>query len=102
VLLGKYEKNSAFAYAGSQTVAGKTIKFVSILPKNDPDVAKVILGIDTKTMKLHSFTEEGRNGTRSTVTMLSYETNKGLTANDVEFKRSNYPANYEYIAPKVK
>jgi len=102
VLLGKYEKNSAFAWAGSQTVAGKTIKFVSILPKNDPDVAKVILGIDTKTMKLHSFTEEGRNGTRSTVTMLSYETNKGLTANDVEFKRSNYPANYEYIAPKVK
>jgi len=102
VLLGKYEKNSAFAYAGSQTVAGKTIKFVSIVPKNDPDVAKVILGVDTKTLKLYSFSEEGKNGTKSTVTMLSYETNKGLTANDVEFKRSNYPANYEYIAPKVK
>lgn len=102
VLLGKYEKNSAFAWAGTESVAGRTIKYVSMIPKNDPDVAKVILGVDAKTLKLYSFTEESKNGTRSTVTMLSYETNKGLMANDVEFKRSNYPANYEYIAPKVQ
>jgi len=102
VLLGKYEKNSAFAWAGTETIAGKTIKLVSMIPKNDPDVAKVILGVDAKTLKLYSFSEEGKNGTKSTVTMLSYETNKGLTANDVEFKRSNYPATYEYIAPKAQ
>lgn len=102
VLLGKYEKSSSFAWAGTESVAGRTIKYVSMLPKNDPDVAKVTLGVDTKTLKLYSFTEEAKNGTKSTVTMLSYETNKGLTANDVEFKRSNYPANYEYIAPKVQ
>jgi hypothetical protein len=102
VLLGKYEKNSAFAWAGTETIAGKTIKLVSMIPKNDPDVVKVILGVDAKTLKLYSFSEEGKNGTKSTVTMLSYETNKGLTANDVEFKRSNYPATYEYIAPKAQ
>lgn len=102
VLLGKYEKNSAFAWAGTVTIAGKTIKLVSMIPKNDPEVAKVILGIDAKTLKLYSFAEEAKNGTKSTITMLSYETNKGLTANDVEFKRSNYPANYEYIAPKAQ
>lgn len=102
VLLSQYEKSSSFAWAGTQTVAGRSIKLVSMVPKNDPDVAKVILGVDAKTLKLYSYTEEGKNGTKSTLTMVAYETNKGLTANDVEFKRSNYPANYEYIAPKTK
>jgi len=102
VLLSQYEKSSSFAWAGTQTVAGRSIKLVSMVPKNDPDVAKVILGVDAKTLKLYSYTEEGKNGTKSTITMIAYETNKGLTANDVEFKRSNYPANYEYIAPKTK
>ncbi|MBM3434264.1 MAG: outer membrane lipoprotein carrier protein LolA [Bacteroidetes bacterium] len=102
VLLSQYEKSSSFAWAGTQTVAGRSIKMVSMVPKNDPDVAKVILGVDAKTLKLYSYTEEGKNGTKSKITMVAYETNKGLTANDVEFKRSNYPANYEYIAPKTK
>ena len=102
VLLSQYEKSSSFAWAGTQTVAGRSIKLVSMVPKNDPDVAKVILGVDAKTLKLYSYTEEGKNGTKSTITMIAYETNKGLTANDVEFKRSNYPANYEYIATKTK
>lgn len=102
VLLSQYEKSSSFAWAGTQTVAGRSIKLVSMVPKNDPDVAKVILGVDAKTLKLYSYTEEGKNGTKSTITMIAYETNKGLTTNDVEFKRSNYPANYEYIAPKTK
>ncbi|MFM8565648.1 MAG: LolA family protein [Bacteroidota bacterium] len=102
VLLSQYEKSSSFAWAGTQTVAGRSIKLVSMVPKNDPDVAKVILGVDAKTLKLYSYTEEGKNGTKSTITMVAYDTNKGLTANDLEFKRSNYPANYEYIAPKTK
>jgi hypothetical protein len=102
VLLSQYEKSSSFAWAGTQTVSGRSIKFVSMVPKNDPDVAKVTLGIDAKTLKLYSYTEEGKSGTKSTITMVAYETNKGLTANDVEFKRSNYPASYEYIAPKTK
>jgi len=34
--------------------------------------------------------------------LLAYETNQGLKAKDVEFVRSNYPASYEYIAPKTK
>ncbi len=102
VLLSQYEKSSSFAWAGTQTVSGRSIKYVSMVPKNDPDVAKVTLGIDTKTLKLYSYAEEGKNGTKSTITMVAYETNKGLTANDVEFKRSNYPASYEYIAPKTK
>lgn len=102
VLLSQYEKSSSFAWAGTQTINGRTIKYVSMIPKNDPDVTKVTLGIDAKTLKLYSYAEEGANGTRSTITLLAYQTNLGLSANDVAFKRSNYPANYEYIAPKSK
>lgn len=102
VLLSQYEKSSSFAWAGSKTISGRTIKYVSMVPKNDPDVAKVTLGVDAKTLKLYSFSEEGKNGTTSTITLLTYETNQGLTAKDVEFVRSNYPASYEYIAPKSK
>jgi hypothetical protein len=102
VLLSQYEKSSSFAWAGTKTINGRTIKYVSMIPKNDPDVAKVTLGIDSKTLKLYSFAEEGKTGTTSTITLLAYETNQGLKAKDVEFVRSNYPASYEYIAPKTK
>ena len=102
VLLSQYEKSSSFAWAGTKTINGRTIKYVSMVPKNDPDVAKVTLGIDSKTLKLYSFAEEGKTGTTSTITLLAYETNQGLKAKDVEFVRSNYPASYEYIAPKTK
>jgi hypothetical protein len=102
VLLSQYEKSSSFAWSGTKTINGRTIKYVSMVPKNDPDVVKVTLGIDAKTLKLYSFAEEGKNGTMSTITLLAYETNKGLKAKDVEFVRSNYPASYEYIAPKTK
>ena len=102
VLLSQYEKSSSFAWAGTKTINGRTIKYVSMIPKNDPDVAKVTLGIDSKTLKLYSFAEEGKSGTTSTITLLAYETNQGLKAKDVEFVRSNYPASYEYIAPKTK
>jgi hypothetical protein len=102
VLLSQYEKSSSFAWAGTKTINGRTIKYVSMIPKNDPDVAKVTLGIDSKTLKLYSYAEEGKSGTTSTITLLAYETNQGLKAKDVEFVRSNYPASYEYIAPKTK
>ena len=102
VLLSQYEKSSSFAWAGTKTINGRSIKYVSMVPKNDPDVAKVTLGIDAKTLKLCSYAEEGKNGTMSTITLLAYETNQGLKAKDVEFVRSNYPATYEYIAPKTK
>ncbi|MGA0818826.1 MAG: LolA family protein, partial [Schleiferiaceae bacterium] len=87
VLLSQYEKSSSFAWAGTKTVNGRTIKYVSMVPKNDPDVAKVVLGVDAKTLKLYSFSEEGKNGTTSTITLLTYETNLGLKAKDVEFAR---------------
>ena len=102
VLLSQYEKSSSFAWAGTKTINGRSIKYVSMIPKNDPDVAKVTVGIDAKTLKLYSYAEEGKNGTMSTITLLAYETNQGLKAKDVEFVRSNYPATYEYIAPKTK
>ena len=102
VLLSQYEKSSSFAWAGTKTINGRSIKYVSMIPKNDPDVAKVTVGIDAKTLKLYSYAEEGKNGTTSTITLLAYETNQGLKAKDVEFVRSNYPATYEYIAPKTK
>ena len=102
VLLSQYEKSSSFAWAGTKTINGRSIKYISMVPKNDPDVAKVTMGIDAKTLKLYSYAEEGKNGTTSTITLLAYETNQGLKAKDVEFVRSNYPATYEYIAPKTK
>ena len=84
VLLSQYEKSSSFAWAGTKTINGRSIKYVSMVPKNDPDVAKVTLGIDAKTLKLYSYAEEGKNGTTSTITLLAYETNQGLKAKDVE------------------
>jgi hypothetical protein len=102
VLLSQYETSSSFEWAGTKTINGRTIKYVSMVPNKDPDVAKVVLGVDAKTLKLYSFSEEGKNGTTSTITLLAYETNQGLKVKDVEFVRSNYPASYEYIAPKTK
>jgi hypothetical protein len=100
-LLAKYETGSNFAWAGTATVKGKTIKYVRMKPKASEEVREIVIGIDVSTKRLYSYQEFGLNDVITTITVDTYAVNGGVSKAKVLFNRANYPG-YTVVEPKSK
>ena len=99
-LVKKYETGSNFQWAGEETVAGGTkVVYIRMKPKNNVDVRDVVLGINLRTKRIHSYQEYGTNDVTTTLRILQYDVNQGVTEQKVTFNKSKYPG-YDYMAPK--
>jgi hypothetical protein len=99
-LVKKYETGSNFQWAGEETVAGGTkVVYIRMKPKNNVDVRDVVLGINLRTKRIHSYQEYGTNDVTTTLKILQYDVNQGVTEQKVTFNKSKYPG-YDYMAPK--
>ena len=98
-ILKKYETGSNFQWAGEETVSnGTKIVYIRMKPKDNSEVRDIILGINTRTNRIHSYQEFGINDVITTLKILRYEVNTGAKVTDVTFSRSKYPG-FDYIAP---
>ncbi len=99
-LVKKYESGSNFQWAGEETVAnGVKIVYIRMKPKDNVDVRDVVLGINMRTKRLHSYQEFGTNDVTTTLRIVQYDVNQGITLQNVTFNKSKYPG-YDYVAPK--
>jgi outer membrane lipoprotein-sorting protein len=99
-ILKKYETGSNFQWAGEETVAGGTkVVYIRMKPKNNVDVRDVVLGINMRTKRIHSYQEFGTNDVITTLRIVQYDVNQGVNVSKVTFNKANYPG-YDYIAPK--
>ena len=99
-LVKKYETGSNFQWAGEETVAnGVKIVYIRMKPKNNVDVRYVVLGINMRTKRIHSYQEFGTNDVTTTLRIVQYDVNQGVTLQKVTFNKSKYPG-YDYVAPK--
>ena len=99
-LVKKYETGSNFQWAGEETVAGGTkVVYVRMKPKDNEDVRDIVIGINVRTKRIHSYQEFGLNDVTTTLRILQYEVNQGITSQSVTFNRAQYP-DFDYIAPK--
>lgn len=89
--------NKGFKYSIDiiQTVKGKKIQYVKLIPISSKDERKeVLVGIDTKTNLIYNTISTNKNGSRVTLTVNSFKSNQALPKNQFTFNASKYPNYY--------
>lgn len=78
-----------------QDVKGRKIQYIKLVPINAKDQRKeVLLGIDSQTKNIYNVIEIGKNGTKTTITVISFKANQPLSKNQFTFVASKYPKYY--------
>ncbi len=89
--------NSGYKYTWDivQNVKGRKIQYVKLVPTSAKDKRKeILLGIDQQTKNIYTVIEVGKNGTKTTLTVLSFKTNQNLPKNQFAFEQAKYPKYY--------
>lgn len=98
-ILDKYTSGSDFKFLKKKQFGEtKIVQFIELIPKNQEDILKVILGIELNSKKVHSYHEYGKNDVITKVELFDYKVNQGKDVDQVKFDRNKYP-DYDYIAP---
>lgn len=89
--------NSGYKYTWDivQNIKGRKIQYVKLVPTSVKDKRKeILLGIDQQTKNIYTVIEVGKNGTKTTLTVLSFKTNQALPKNQFTFEQAKYPKYY--------
>jgi outer membrane lipoprotein-sorting protein len=89
--------NSGYKYTWDikQSVKGRQIQYVKLVPTSAKDQRKeILLGIDIQTKNIYNLIEIGKNGTKTTLTVNSFKINQPLSKNQFTFEASKYPKYY--------
>lgn len=90
-----FQKGFTFKMDIVQTIKGKKIQYVKLIPTNVKDQRKeILIGIDTKNKQIYNLIETGKNGTRTTLTVSSFKVNQKLNPSIFTFNKAKYPNYY--------
>jgi outer membrane lipoprotein-sorting protein len=94
-LLNFYKEGYDYQWDIQQSVFGRPIQFVKLIPSSEnQDVNYLLLGIDLNRKSIYRLIEIGKNGTRTTLTLSNEATNTTLSENFFTFDASAYPDYY--------
>jgi outer membrane lipoprotein-sorting protein len=94
-MLTFYNKGYSYTWDISQTVKGRSIQYIKLVPTTAKDQRKqILLGIDTKAKQIYNLIEVGKNGTKTTLTVVSFKTNQKLPESQFKFDKTKYPNYY--------
>ncbi|MEM1002202.1 MAG: outer membrane lipoprotein carrier protein LolA [Bacteroidota bacterium] len=98
-MLSFYQEGYTFNKDIVQNVKGRKIQYVKLTPMDtNSEVEQVLLGIDATTKHIYNLIEIGKNGTKTTLTVNSFQTNQPLSATLFTFDESKYP---DYFINKI-
>jgi outer membrane lipoprotein-sorting protein len=94
-MLTFYNKGYSYTWDILQTVKGRNIQYIKLIPTKTKDQRKqILLGIDTKAKQIYTLIEVGKNGTKTTLTVVSFKSNQKLTESQFKFDKTKYPNYY--------
>ncbi|MBA5791441.1 outer membrane lipoprotein carrier protein LolA [Flavobacterium sp. xlx-214] len=93
-LLTFYKSGYKYVWGKSQTIGGKNIQIIKLVPNKNQGVKEILLGIDTKSKQIYNRTDVFSNGSKSVITVKSFTTNQTLSKNHFTFTKSKYPNYY--------
>ena len=98
-MLSFYEEGFTYKMDIVQSIKGRKIQYVKLTPMDtNSEVEQVLLGIDATTKHIYNLIEIGKNGTRTTLTVNSFQTNQPLSDTLFTFDESKYP---DYFINKI-
>lgn len=93
-ILSFYKKGYTYVWDKKQTIGGKSIQYIKLIPTNKNGVKEIFLGIDTKNKTIYNRTDVNKNGSKTIITLKSFKTNQALSKNLFTFAKSKYPNYY--------
>jgi outer membrane lipoprotein-sorting protein len=94
-MLSFYEDGFTYNMDIVQNIKGRKIQYVKLNPiTSDTEIKNILLGIDIQTKHIYNLIEIGNNGTRTTLTVNSFKTNKQLSKSLFTFDESKYKDYY--------
>lgn len=94
-MLTFFNKGFKYAWDIPQTIKGKKIQYIKLIPISSKDDRKEILvGVDVAANHIYNTISIGKNGSRVTLTVNSFKTNQALPKNQFTFVKSKYPNYY--------
>ena len=81
-----------------QTIQGRKIQFVKLIPiDTNSEIKSILLGVDAETKHIYRLIETGKNGTKTTITVNSFKTNQPLSKTLFTFDEAKYKKEGYYI-----
>ncbi|MDG4717141.1 MULTISPECIES: LolA family protein [Winogradskyella] len=90
-MLSFYEDGYTYKMDIIQNVKGRKIQYVKLSPMDtDSEIKHVLLGIDATTKHIYNLIEVGKNGTKTTLTVNSFQTDQPISKTLFTFDESKY------------
>lgn len=94
-LMSFFESGYTYKLDIVQDKFGRKIQYIKLSPMDsNSEIKYALLGVDTKTKHIYNLIELGKNGTRTTITVLEFETNTPLPRAFFNFDSSKYSDYY--------
>ncbi|MDN3493001.1 LolA family protein [Winogradskyella bathintestinalis] len=98
-MLSFYEDGYSYKMDIVQTVKGRKIQYVKLIPiDTNSEIKHVLLGIDATTKHIYNLIEVGKNGTKTTLTVNSFQTDEPISKTLFTFDKSKYS---DYFINKI-
>lgn len=97
-MLTFYEKGYTYKMDIAQTVKGRKIQFVKLIPiDSKAEIKDILLGIDAQTKHIYKLIQTDANGTKYTLTVNSFKTNQPISKAMFTFDEAKYTKDGYYI-----
>ena len=94
-MLSFYEDGYTYQMDIIQNVKGRKIQYVKLSPMDtNSEIKHVLLGIDATTKHIYNLIEVGKNGTKTTLTVNSFQTDQPISKTLFTFDESKYEVYY--------
>ncbi|WP_242086870.1 LolA family protein [Aestuariivivens sediminis] len=79
-MLSFYEDGYTYSLDIVQNVRGRKIQYVKLVPiDSNSEIKSILLGIDAQTKHIYNLIQIGKNGTKTTLTVNSFQTNEPIS-----------------------
>jgi len=98
-MLSFYEDGYTYQMDIIQNVRGRKIQYVKLNPiDTNSEIKNILLGIDATTKHIYNLIENGKNGTKTTLTVNSFKTDEPISKTLFTFDESKYS---DYFINKI-
>jgi outer membrane lipoprotein-sorting protein len=97
-MLTFYEKGYRYKMDILQTVKGRKIQYIKLIPiDSNAEIKDILLGIDLQTKHIYKLIQTDSQGTQFTITVNSFKTNQPLSSTLFKFDEAKYVDEGYYI-----
>lgn len=90
-MLSFYEDGYTYNMDIEQDIKGRKIQYIKLTPiDSNSEIENILLGIDAQTKHIYNLIQIGKNGTKTTLTVNSFETNQPLSNTLFTFDADKY------------